>query len=104
MEVAVVDPAVTVDRVAVSRVLEEVLDPGGERDCCCPRSIWVIEGVVKERGSVDESLRSPRGENADDDGPRVWDEKRSRCESGRSATSAGIASSDVGGMPRYGSA
>jgi len=78
--VTVADDAVAVERVAVSSVLEEVLDPGGERDCSCPRPIWVIEGVVKERGNVDEGLLSPRVENADDAEPKVLDVKRSRRE------------------------
>jgi hypothetical protein len=33
-EVTVAEDAVAVERVAVSRVLEEELEPGGERDCC----------------------------------------------------------------------
>jgi hypothetical protein len=103
-EVAVAEDAVAVDRVAVSSVLEEVFDPGGDIDCCCPRPIWVIEGVVKDRGSVEEVLRSPRDEKPEEAGPTVCDEKRSCLDAGLSATLAGIASSDVGGTPRYGSA
>jgi hypothetical protein len=57
----------------VSSVLDEVFDPGGEIDCGCPRPIWVIEGVVKERGSVDEGLRSPRDTKAEEAGPTVCD-------------------------------
>jgi hypothetical protein len=72
-EVAVAEDAVAVDRVAVSSVLDEVFDPGGEIDCGCPRPIWVIEGVVKERGSVDEGLRSPRDAKADEAGPTDCD-------------------------------
>jgi len=72
-EVAVAEDAVAVERVAVSSVLDEVFDPGGEIDCGCPRPIWVIEGVVKERGSVDEGLRSLRDAKAEEAGPTVCD-------------------------------
>lgn len=42
-EEVVVPPA---ERVAVSRVLDEVLEPGGEMEDAPPRGIWVIAGVV----------------------------------------------------------
>ncbi len=72
-EVAVAEDAVAVERVAVSSVLDEVFDPGGDMDCGCPRPIWVIEGVVKARGSVDEGPRSRRDTKAEDAGPTVCD-------------------------------
>jgi hypothetical protein len=70
-EVAVADDAVAVDSVAVSSVLDEVLEPGGEIDCGLPRPTWVIEGVVKERGSVNEGLRSPRDARPEEAEPTV---------------------------------
>jgi hypothetical protein len=97
-EVTVAEDAVAVERVAVSRVLEEKLEPGGERDCCWPRAVCGIDEIVKERGSVDEGLRSARNVKLDD-GPRVCDDNEARVV-GRSTVLAGIASSDVGGSPR----
>ena len=47
-----VEAPVAVERVAVSSVWEEVLEFEGEM-VFLPRPIWLIDGVVKERGSVD---------------------------------------------------
>lgn len=68
---------VAVESVPVSRVVDDVFEPGGERDCAfgIPRPIWLIDGVVKERGNVEDGLRSLLGENAVDE-PSVCDEKR----------------------------
>jgi len=49
------------ERVVVSRVLEDVFEPGGDMDEGPPRFIWVMEGVVKDLGRVFE----PRVPNID---------------------------------------
>ena len=98
-EVTVADDAVAVERVAVSRVLEEELETVGESDCCWLRPVWTEDEVVKERGSVEERLRSAR--DARLDGPRVCEVRPGICWS---VVLAGIASLDDGGSPRYGSA
>jgi hypothetical protein len=82
-----VDDAVAVEIVALSRVCVEVSESGGENELPS-RLIWLIEGVVKERGSVDDGRRPEDGLSA----------LGVRC------VVAGIASVLEGGIPLYNSA
>lgn len=56
--VTVADDAVPVveERVVLSRVCDEVLDPGGENELGARSSC--VDGVVKERGWVEDGRRA----------------------------------------------
>ncbi len=89
------------ERVALSRVWVEVEESGGEREFP-PRPISLIAGVAKDRGKVEGGRRfdcawSPEAF------PRDCALNLSFLGV-RLERSAGIASSVVGGTPRYNSA
>ena len=94
-EVAVPLVAVVEERVVLSKVWEEVLEPGGERED------WSRErdGVVYERGRVDDGRRGCCPVAKVDVAPRVCAMKRSLFNA-RCFPFAGISSSAVGGTPR----
>lgn len=88
-----VDNAVSEESVAVSRVVEETCDSGG--DMVWLLLEWLIEGVAKDRGRVEGRAPTPESRLIPDAGPKLR---------GVRLPWIGIASSAAGGTPRYSSA